>query len=298
MEFTGERFMLQVDDPSINYEHWHRYQFAGQFTKDRRVLDIACGEGYGSKFLSNNAGAVVGVDISPETVDHASNKYGGGNLAFMVGSVGKIPIGENHSFDVIVSFETIEHVDDADQRAFLAEVKRLLSLAGVFIVSTPNKLVYTDLMACKNEFHVKEFYYSEFKEFLSGHFRNVVMLDQRIETGSYIRCMADEKAAFHEYRIDHSDKGFHPTSETRKPLYFLAVCSDETIESIPSSLCMDLSRRIIEIREERIRELTNVIHGLSAQLADIQEGKAWKTALTLRRVANFALLPYRKLTGR
>ena len=186
MKFTGERFIPELDLSQISYEHWHRYLYATQFVKDKVVLDIACGEGYGSFLLSESTKKVFGVDIDPATINHASSRYIKDNLEFKVGSTGKIPIKGEKIFDVIVSFETIEHVAEKEQKQFLAEVKRLLKSDGLFIVSTPNKLLYTDVPEYKNEFHIKEFYIDEFKSFLESTFKNVNILGQKIYPVSYI----------------------------------------------------------------------------------------------------------------
>jgi ubiquinone/menaquinone biosynthesis C-methylase UbiE/glycosyltransferase involved in cell wall biosynthesis len=268
MKYTGERYVPELDSPEISYEHWHRYQFASPFVENKRVLDIACGEGYGSYFLSKNAKEVVGVDISPESIDYASGKYQRSNLSFLVGSVSRIPIAEDHCFDIIVSFETIEHVKDEEQQAFISEVKRLLSPKGIFIVSTPNKLLYSDIPKYKNEFHFKEFYYSEFEDFLSRDFRNVIIMGQKIEAGSYIQSLKKNQKTFNEFRIKFSETGFFPTEEERNPLYFLAVCSDGSIADLPSSFSIDLSQRIVSNRDERIAMLEQSLLALTAQFEE------------------------------
>ena len=112
MEFTGERYLASLASAQISYEHWHRYMFASYFTKNCNVLDIACGEGYGSAYLSKNAKEVIGVDISPETVEWAKKTYINHNLKFITGSCEMIPVDGKNIFDVIVSFETIEHIGE------------------------------------------------------------------------------------------------------------------------------------------------------------------------------------------
>ena len=75
--FTGERFVPGCAG-EIAYEHWHRYAFARQFVAGKRVLDAACGEGYGSALLASVAASVVGVDIDAPAVAHAAERYGDG----------------------------------------------------------------------------------------------------------------------------------------------------------------------------------------------------------------------------
>jgi predicted HAD superfamily hydrolase/SAM-dependent methyltransferase len=266
MNFTGERFTPRLHDPAVSYEHWHRYQFAGLFVNDKRVLDIASGEGYGSNLLSQNAKSVVGVDISRESVNRASSVYVRDNLTFLVGSATHVPIDQDHSFDVIVSFETLEHLDDEQQRAFLAEVKRLLSPDGVFIVSTPNKAVSTDSHRLKNDCRANDFYYSEFKGFLEEKFANLVMLGQKVETGSRINCFTGSPNTSRQFFIRHSESGFHPAEDGQTAEYFLAVCSDASLANVPSSFCTDLSARMVASRDERIAGLERSIQAISEQM--------------------------------
>ena len=164
LEDTGERYLPWLEDASMNYEHLHRYAYAAEFVQNKRVLDLACGEGYGSYLLARRAAAVVGIDIDKQTVKHARNKYLKSNLDFKVGSITDIPIEGNNVFDVVVCFEAIEHVEEHEN--LLKEVKRLLTPAGLFIVSTPNKRTYSDETQFSNPFHLHELYFDEFKELL------------------------------------------------------------------------------------------------------------------------------------
>src|SRR5262245_61886652 len=98
---TGERFLPEMNGAYIAYEHWHRYLFATQFAKGKTVLDVACGEGYGSNQLATSAARVVGVDVDPETVRHASATYRADNLIFHCGPAEQIPISGEHLFDLV-----------------------------------------------------------------------------------------------------------------------------------------------------------------------------------------------------
>ena len=151
MQVTGERNTPIPDSPETRYERWHRYLYATQFSVDKSVLDLACGEGDGSYVLALNAQGVIGVDIRQETIDRATSRHIRDNLQFIVGSAARIPIEGTEIFDLIVSFETIEHLSDDEQHAFMVEVKRLLKKDGLFIVSTPNRLSYTDLPRYHNQ---------------------------------------------------------------------------------------------------------------------------------------------------
>src|SRR5258708_6669853 len=114
LTFTGERFLPDCSG-EIAYEHWHRYAFARRLATGKRVLDAACGEGYGSALLAANAAEVVGVDIDVATLDHASARYAPiERLRFVHGSCAALPLADA-SIDLVVSFETVEHLTEADQ---------------------------------------------------------------------------------------------------------------------------------------------------------------------------------------
>ncbi len=139
-DFTGERYVPELfkKQENIAQMHQERYKFAAKYVSGMSVLDVACGEGYGSDMLSREARNLVGVDIDEITINSAKDKYKRDNLKFLVGGVSNIPV-KNLSIDVVVSFETIEHVRLKEQIAFLEEVSRILRKDGIFIVSTPDK---------------------------------------------------------------------------------------------------------------------------------------------------------------
>ncbi|MEO8751645.1 MAG: class I SAM-dependent methyltransferase [Casimicrobiaceae bacterium] len=155
LEFTGERFVPGIAG-EIAHEHWHRYAFARRFVTGRRVLDVACGEGYGSALLAAVAGSVVGVDIAQSAIAHASAAYAGrANLNFAQGSAAAVPIADG-AVDVVVSFETIEHLPHADQPRMAAEIARVLAPDGMLILSAPNPVEYSQARNYANPFHLYE----------------------------------------------------------------------------------------------------------------------------------------------
>ena len=250
MKFTGERYIGNFNNAQISYEHWHRYLFATEYVKNKKVLDIACGEGYGTHLLANYAYEIVGVDISEEAVEHARNTYRTVNSKFLVGSVNKIPITENHIFDVIISYETIEHVNATDQILFLLEVKRLLRKDGLFIVSTPDKYYYSDLADYKNEFHIKEFYRDEFYHFLKEYFGKTAVLGQQIFTGSAIlNTESDKRNGMVPYYLNHIDNRFVLDDSGQQSTYLIAICSDIDFD-IQNSLLVDNSMRLLKEKDE------------------------------------------------
>ena len=181
MDFTGERLVLgKKGIEQLEMEHLHRYNSICDLVKGKIVLDIACGTGYGSALLAQKAEKVYGVDISQETIDYCNENYKMHNLKYIQGSVSDIPF-EDNSIDVIVSFETIEHVTDMLQEEFRKEIKRVLKDDGLLIISTPDKKIYSDIPKYNNEFHMKEFYRDEFKEFLDKDFKYVKLFNQGLQ---------------------------------------------------------------------------------------------------------------------
>lgn len=163
-----ERYAVSNRQDEIYYEHMQRYVFAQRFAKDRKILDVACGSGYGSYFLAaNGAQHVDGVDISKKAISHCHLHYHKDNLTFNVMDGVSLKLTDN-SFDMVVSFETIEHIRQPD--LFLSELKRVLKPDGILIISTPNKAIYGLLGGDAHDFHVKEFLLDEFKELLNKFF--------------------------------------------------------------------------------------------------------------------------------
>jgi len=183
LPFTGERFVPGTEG-EIAYEHWHRYFFARRFLAGRRVLDVACGEGYGSALLSEVASTVVGVDIDAATVTHARTNYASrGNLRFLEGSITALPL-PPASVDAIVSFETVEHLDAADQRLMIVEFARVLAPGGLVLLSSPNRPEYSDARNYANPFHRHELDREELAQLLDPAFPAQRWFRQRRYFGS------------------------------------------------------------------------------------------------------------------
>lgn len=171
IEFTGEQFVPEVSSKRMQDDHLQRYRFASRFVADKDILDVACGAGYGSVFLKEHGGAksVLGVDISSDVVKSAIEKYKRDGVDFAVGDLANFNPGRK--FDTIVSFETIEHVDD--YKSALSNLYNLLNDGGNLIISTPNRPVtspYARTLSDKprNPYHVREFAVSEIVSALRG----------------------------------------------------------------------------------------------------------------------------------
>ncbi|WP_054023367.1 HAD-IA family hydrolase [Bacillus sp. FJAT-28004] len=228
MEFTGERFVPEIASGEIEIEHKQRYYSVLELIKDKVVLDAACGVGYGTSLMSDFAQFVYGIDISNESIKLAEEEYGTSNTKFIEASIEKIPL-PSHSIDVVVSFETIEHVNEEIQVSFMNEIKRLLKPNGILIISTPDKLNYSDVPKFRNSFHIKEFYFNEFQLFLTKYFANVQMFNQGFETLSVLNHVDNNMKTNTKYKlIDPKDL----TNINRK--YIVAVCSETDIPHLDS----------------------------------------------------------------
>jgi 2-polyprenyl-3-methyl-5-hydroxy-6-metoxy-1,4-benzoquinol methylase len=164
--------LVPETDPRLHVirEHVARYEFAARFAAGKKVLDVACGSGYGAAILKKaGACAVTGVDISDEAVAFARLHHSADGIEFVPGDAERLL--QSGPFDVVVSFETIEHI--AHPKAFLAETTRLLAPGGVLIVSTPVRLRGTVEDRPANPHHLREWSVAEFRALLCEHYRHV-----------------------------------------------------------------------------------------------------------------------------
>jgi len=222
LPFTGERFVPELVR-EIWYEHWHRYAFALPFVTGRRVLDCACGEGYGSRLLATRAERVTGLDLSARAVEHARRRYGDrGNLYFLEGECTALPFPDG-AFDVVVSFETLEHI--AGQEAMLAEFRRVLGPEGLLVLSSPDRRAYSDERGFENEFHVRELYRDELIELVSRHFPAWRLFGQKLLFQSAIWPLDAAPGKCRLGVVDgHGEYLEHP-APPNTPLYFVMLCA-------------------------------------------------------------------------
>lgn len=274
--FTGERFIPGIEDNKLQVEHYQRYMSVRNLVKDKVVLDAACGEGYGSNIIASVARDVTGLDIDRTTIDQAKVIYDKkDNLHFMQGSIEDIPL-ENESVDVVVSFETIEHVSEQIQHSFLNEIARVLKKDGILVMSTPNKRIYSDLYGYKNEFHVKEFYHNEFLSFLHEKFIYVKLFNQAFQVVSMLNACegTTEEIACYTDNQDYIQNG----------KYYIAVASNVSVNA-DSFTSVYISRfgeyeenvqRIVSLQEEEksrnqhIAELDNKLEITGNRIAELQ----------------------------
>ena len=219
MKFTGERY-IPAEQGKIRLEHYHRYAMVHDIVRQKEVLDLACGEGYGSSFMADVALSVVGVDISDEAIQNALTTYIKPNLSYQQGNAIALDFA-NASFDVVVSFETIEHL--AEQAEMLAEIKRVLRPNGLLVISSPNRLIYSEESGEHNDFHVKELNFKEFDDLLTAQFRAIQYFGQRMLMGSVIQAFEGGQSSLRTWHDDGSL--IKPnTGHLAEPVYFVAVC--------------------------------------------------------------------------
>jgi SAM-dependent methyltransferase len=225
MENTYERFTTGGGfSPDTETEHLERYRYACPFVKGQDVVDIACGSGYGSKMLADaGARSVRGFDVSAGAVEFAGQTYRQPNLTFGVGDATDLRQVESGSVDCVVSFETIEHLQD-DGR-YLDEMRRILKPGGRFLVSTPDRRLASTMYPIRrrpnNEFHVREYTRGELLALLKSRF-NVESLAGQSFVGPVLTfwplqvalkasCYGLRKFGAYKFirRIYHVATGFH-----------------------------------------------------------------------------------------
>lgn len=269
LEFTGERFTPECVR-EIWYEHYHRYAFALSLAEGKRVLDAACGEGYGSALLARCARHVLGVDISIEAISHANKRYAAQqeNLSFRQADVAALDALPSASFDLICSFETLEHLQA--QEAMLAGFRRLLAPGGVLLVSTPDRHNYSDMPGFNNEHHVRELYRHEFEAMLATEFREVRLYAQKLAFQSLLWSMNGESDGFMAQTLDAQAQLKQGLDYA--PLYYLAACSNDPLPRLPAlSMFGDHSESVYAHYYHEIRKNMSAgarIQQLEAELDD------------------------------
>jgi SAM-dependent methyltransferase len=291
--FTGER-LTGATSGAVQVEHYHRYLFARALCRDRDVLDVASGEGYGTGLLAQVAKSVVGVEFDNPTVSGAVASFVRPNLRFQQGDARALPL-PDACVDRVVSFETIEHFDRQDD--FLREVRRVLRPGGCFVVSTPDRDIYSPAGSPANPHHVHELSGDEFVALLRSRFGHVAVLRQRSLIGSAL--LADSSTAAAPLVFDRrGDTHFEACEGLPRAPFIVAVASDEEIPPLPPSLYIHTSdleedRRdaiIYAARLERLevdfatarKEIERMISDVVASHADVARTREQSRAETLR----------------
>ena len=245
-EFTGERVVPGQVNDDLWAEHVSRYAFAARCAAGASVLDIGCGAGYGTFELAQSGRSAVGIDISLEAVAYSRAHYGQPNLSFVAASAAAVPFADS-SFELVTGFEVIEHL--ADWRGLLGEARRVLRPEGVFLVSTPNKLYYTESRGADgpNPFHTHEFEFAEFQAALAEFFPRVtVLLQNHVEAFAFY---PDGPLPAVDARVD----GVRGTPQDAH--FFLAVCSMRSAAALRGLLYVHQGSNLLRERERHIHSL-------------------------------------------
>jgi len=177
LHYSGERIIPGEVPIDLELRHRRRYEFAALYAEERKVLDVGCGEGYGSAMLTERAQHVIGIDKSEEAIAHAAAKYAQRNVEFRCACAEQLPF-PDASFDVVVCLELIEHAKD--HIAVMEEIRRVLKPGGVLILSTPNRRVVSPGSPTPlSEFHIREFHVRETLRLCRGYFPEVELFTQR-----------------------------------------------------------------------------------------------------------------------
>ena len=219
LEFTGERVVPDKisENGSLYIEHITRYMFAEQYVRDEKVLDAGCGCGYGTHLLSQRALSVIGTDISKEAIDYCKMHYNKDNIEFYQMDCCQL-LFPKESFDVVISFEFIEHIADYDK--FLKEVNRVLKKDGTFILSTPNKIKFPN---ANNPYHISNFDCKEFMQILRNNFSKVTLYGQKINPIILI----SKKLYFLQEQVDEIQNNLD-----HLPLFFIKSLIPKSIKNV------------------------------------------------------------------
>lgn len=229
LPWTGERLVPSARGDFVA-EHLHRYALASDLAEGCDVLDVACGEGYGTAFLAAKARKVIGVDNDPDTIAHATRKYAAPRVKFLQGQAEKIPL-PDHSVDLVVSFETLEHLDDHE--AMMREIRRVLRPKGRLLISTPDTRSYQEVSGRINPFHVRELDRAGFEALLARHFKHRALGLQKSISGSWFVPAKANAAPMAEYAGGFGQVERHAPAAGAP--YVLALASDGPLAPLPAS---------------------------------------------------------------
>ena len=276
MEFTGERVIPGQGDVDVFNEHRARYLFARRFSGNKKVLDAACGTGYGSALLGENAREVIGVDIASEAVEYARGHYASAHVHFGQADGLTLPFASGQ-FDFVVAFEIIEHLEKPEE--FLKELRRVLNPNGLLLLSTPNRLYYTEDRGAVNPFHRREFSCAEFEEILKSIFPHHAILFENHMAGLLISGpdAAPDFAAPRPGSVLQEDRAAGQAKDSqREAHYFVALCSQQPLEPIQPLLYFPSTGNVLREREIHIHLLTEQ---LSEIKIDLEKRTRWAQEL-------------------
>lgn len=242
---TGERFVPELHrERTFAAEHYARYQWAAGLVDGGRVLDAGCGVGWGTALLAERADAAVGVDVAPVALAESERRHGD-VATFAAGDLCDLPFPDGE-FDVVVSFEAIEHV--ADPHRALDELRRVLRSGGVLLVSSPNRGVYPE----GNPFHLRELTSGELRDALASRFANVRVYGQQTFSASLL-ASSEELAADDPARPLGAEVSKLVGTPPGREVYAVAVAGDGELPHPPARVVLGDRLDIGEERRQTAR---------------------------------------------
>ena len=255
-EPSGERLVLDASDPDLRNEHLARYCFAEPLACGRRVLDVGCGEGYGTARLVGVSAAVYALDNSEQAISRARARCP--DVGLVRGDCEKLPFADA-SLDLITAFEVIEHLEDWG--GFISEAARVLDTAGVFVVSTPNGDYYQTTRDEPNPFHVHEFAYEEFHAALMAAFPHcTVFLENHVGAVSISSRSAGKTAAHVETR----------EADPASAHFFVSVCSTIPLDDLKGLAFLPRDANVLRERELHIAKLREWVAALESRHEQVE----------------------------
>ena len=208
-EMTAERIIPELYRESVEQwvlflKHKYAYEIAQSIIKEgMNVLEIGCGDGYGANMLADSGARITALDIDTPTINFARHKYKKDNLSFDTYNGKDIPF-QDHSFDLILSFQVIEHVSDID--SYFHVISQLLKPQGIFLITTPNRSYrLTEGQHPWNPFHITEYNKESIEKLAQKHLPEFriysITADQEV--------LNIEKERCRPMRSDYNDKEFH-----------------------------------------------------------------------------------------
>jgi SAM-dependent methyltransferase len=284
---TVERLDPKTFGKFETLDHYARYVFASQFVPGKRVLDIACGLGYGAKLL-RDAGAshVVAIDNSEEAITYAETHYGDEQIDYYCADAHSVASVVTGVFDVVVSFETIEHL--ARPSEFLGQCQRLAHSDTILVLSVPNE---AHLPSGCNPWHLHAFDYESFATLLRKHFESFTLIPQYFSTASIIDAVPDSEGA--DLTLGHTLIARFQAMPLQ-PYSYIAVCG--LVEHIPEPNCIvhgprffsDMSQWVTELERAKTwldeqrqtwmhtaEERATALADLKEEVTELERAKTW-----------------------
>ncbi len=269
----------------ISLDHYARYAFAGQFASGKRVLDAACGLGYGSSYLrAAGATQVLGIDVAQEAILSAREHHGSDDVTFAVADVHHLSQSAAGPWDVIASFETIEHL--LDPVKFIGECRAVLGLEGVLIASVPNDAQDPEGV---NEFHIQRFNRASFEQLLRADFAFVEIVPQYFALASCIN--AGDHVTVGSLCTTGAAQSASAALGADEPECYVAVCGNDRAMFAGRSVLVH-ARKFWEHHEKlekgkqwleqqlanwqsRATELSADVERRSAHIQELEVGQSW-----------------------